>query len=70
MKVKENAILKIENDIVYLNKNLIKKKKISSRAVPTLLGYNQWQSIGKGILDRLSLLEYETIDPYYTKGEK
>lgn len=66
MKIIKNAILKIENDIVYLNKDLIKKRKISSRAVPTLLGYNQWQSVGKGVLDRLGLLEYEKIDAYYT----
>lgn len=43
-----------------------KPKKIMSRNVPELLGFNKYNSIGKAVLDRMSALLSEKIDPFYT----
>lgn len=73
MVLKDGAIRKIADNKVYLNPTLIKQLKISSRLVGDLLGLNQWNSVGKSIIDRLGLFDYdriEPIDPYYTvRGE-
>jgi len=40
-------------------------KKVTSRAFSCLLGQNEWESIGKTILERFKAVQKEEIDPYY-----
>jgi len=47
------------------NVNVEKGKKVTSRAFPTLLGKNKYESSGKATLERFGLIEKEQIDPYW-----
>jgi len=42
-----------------------KVKKVTSRMFPILLGKNEYQGVGYGVLERCGFLEFEQIDPYY-----
>jgi hypothetical protein len=50
---------------VFTNADVQKGRKITSRAFPSILGKNKWESSGKTILERYGLIEKEQIDPYY-----
>lgn len=56
---KEKFVYKFENV------NVQKGKKVTSRAFPSLLNKNKFESVGKTLLERFSLIEKEQIDPYY-----
>ena len=54
----------------YVFEKLGKRKKITSRVFPSLIGKNKYESIGHALLDRFSLLEKEEIHPFYSvRGE-
>lgn len=54
----------------YVFEKLGKRKKITSRLYPSLIGKNKYESIGHALLDRFSLLEKEDIHPFYAvRGE-
>ena len=48
----------------FIGINADKMKKVTSRAFSCLLGQNQWESIGKVILERFNAVVKEQIDPY------
>jgi len=43
-----------------------KVKKVTSRAFPILLGKNQYNSIGYGVLERCGFIDFEPIEKWYT----
>jgi hypothetical protein len=45
--------------------DFFKHKKVTSRAFSCLIGENQWESIGKTLLERFRAIEKEDIDIYY-----
>lgn len=57
---------KIEDGKVFFDFSKGYRTKIFARTLPCLLGENQYQSRGWGILKTMCLLEKEEIDPYYT----
>lgn len=65
---KDLKIVETEEAFVIENLYEVSKKmgKITSRATPVLLGMNNFQSVGHGILDRIGALEFGSIDPIYT----
>ena len=72
MKLKENVkvYLDPENLEFIITSEIKKMGKITGHALPNLLGYDNFSSVGKTILDRLGLTEFEPIDPIYTlRGE-
>lgn len=60
-----------ENDLFrFLNHFIGEPKKLTSRAFPSLLGENKWESIGKNIMERYRMTQKDKIDPFYTvRGE-
>ena len=64
MKLKVGQKVTYENDH-YKFSGDIWRKKVTSRAFPSLIGKNKWESKGHAILERFSILRKEYIDPYY-----
>lgn len=54
----------------YVFEKLGKRKKITSRIFPSLIGKNKYESVGHALLERFGLLEKEEIHPFYSvRGE-
>jgi len=54
----------------YIFEKLGKRKKITSRIFPSLIGKNKYESVGHALLERFGLLEKEEIHPFYSvRGE-
>lgn len=54
----------------YVFEKLGKRKKITSRVFPSLIGKNKYESVGHALLERFGLLEKEEIHPFYSvRGE-
>jgi hypothetical protein len=69
LKLKEGTIVEFDEDtLTYHFPQIVncKHKKISSRAFPSILGENKFESIGKTILSLCRMEQYEPINPYYT----
>ena len=69
MKIKKHIEVRYDED----NKNYIftpfdtsKINKVTSRMFPILNNKNSFNGVGYAVLDRLGLLEFESIDIYYT----
>ena len=70
LKLKLGVEFRYEDGNYIFERKYAKRKKITSRLYPDLLGKNQYTSIGHSILERFSLLEKEEIDPFYSvRGE-
>jgi len=67
MKLKDGTKVSYNDDtnsyIYDLKKSRV--KKITSRMFPILLGKNEYQGIGYGVLDRVGLIDFEQIDAWY-----
>lgn len=48
------------------NIDTTRHKKVTSTVFPRLIGANDYESIGKSILERFNAIEKEEIDPYYS----
>jgi hypothetical protein len=69
MKLKSGVsyeYLEHERIIKFDLKTLQRNKKIFSRNIPIILGLNQYNSIGYGLLNVFGAIEKEPIDPFYT----
>ena len=64
----KNSNLKIDFDGQYFTFDLDtnKRRKITSRRFPNLIGENEWNSVGTEILDMFYQIESEAFDNYYT----
>ena len=69
LKLKEGTVVEFDEDtLTYHFPQIVNcnHKKISSRDFPSILGKNQYESIGKTILSLCKREQYEPINPYYT----
>jgi len=65
-KIKSDVKLRSDGSHVYIEYDKCFAKKITSRAFPTLINKNEWQSEGVELLGLLNLLERtDDIDPFY-----
>ena len=72
MKLRDDVTFEedLEKNNFIITSDIKKMRKITGHSLPTLLGYNKFNSVGKEILNRLGCLEFVPIDPIYTlRGE-
>lgn len=63
-------ITKYDKDNFYFDFSGLKVKKITSRMLPNLLGFNNFNSVGSSFLDRYGLIEFSDIEEWYkVRGE-
>lgn len=68
MKLKKDVMFTYDEDsksYVFHIGSGVKIKKVTSRMFPILIGENKFNGVGYGVLDRVGLLDFEPIDPFY-----
>jgi len=68
VKLKKDVLFTYDEDsksYVFHISSGVKVKKVTSRMFPILIGKNTFNGVGYGVLDRVGLLDFEPIDPFY-----